>query len=296
MALLSTSSVMAADIGYRYDNTINKVVISGSLDGGKERISIQIYNKGAFDLYAPDAAVDKENLDNVLVYSAQGYTSENGEFSFSFPLDEPSGSYIARVGSASMTKAIDYGFYYTSPDEETEILAQLKSKKTAQELMRYVEGDTPEAIGIFNPDPSYGIIKDKIAVYQRIINDNGYESLADFSALFVQYTRLQEINEINNTNELLRKLVEYNSLSGIEEEPFYNETYADVLTVEQKNEVMTSVMDHSDFNSFEEMNRYMGEQTILCAIKYNDWSVVQEVMNTNESFFTDTLRKKFTQT
>lgn len=296
MSLLSASSVVAADIGYRYDNTINKVVISGNLDGGKERISIQIYNKGAFDTYAPDAAVYKENIDNVLVYSAQGYTGKNGEFSFSFPLNEPSGSYIARMGSASLEKAIDYGFYYTSPGEEKAILSQLKSKKTAQELMSYVEGDTPDAIDVFNPDPSYGIIKDKPAVYQRIINDNGYDSLADFSALFAKYTRLQEINEINDTNELLTKLIEYNSLSGIEEAPFYKETYTDILSSEQKIEVLTLIMNHSDFNSFEELNRYMGERTILCAIKYNDWSVAQEVMNKNEDFFSEALKEKFTQT
>ncbi len=72
MTLLSASSVMAAEVGYRYDAETDKVVISGKLDNGKERVSLQIYNKDAFDTYAPDAVVNKENIDNLLVYSAQG--------------------------------------------------------------------------------------------------------------------------------------------------------------------------------------------------------------------------------
>lgn len=296
MTLFSASSVMAAEVGYRCDAETDRVVISGKLDNGKERVSIQIYSKAAFDTYAPDAVVNKENIDNILVYSAQGYTGENGTFSFSFPLNESSGTYLARIGAASLTKVIDYGFFYTSPGEEAFIIKQLKSKRTAQELMIYVEGDTPEAIEVFNPDPAYDIIQNRLAIYQKLINNTDYDSLAEFSSLFAGATRLQEINEINDANGLLKKLIEYNSLSGIEEEPFYSETYTYALSDEQKDEVLTAVVDHSDFSSFEEIGQYMGEQTILCAIKNNDWNVTKEVMQTNESFFSEEIREKFSAT
>lgn len=294
MVLFGTSSVMAVDVGYKYDNEVNRVVISGNLDWGKERISLQVYNKEAFDTYAPDAAVDKENIDNVLVYSAQGYTGENGEFSFSFPLKETSGSYVARIGAASITDVLDYGFYYTEPGEEAAILGQLKNITTAQALMEYVEGDSPNDILIFNPDSAYAGVYNKLAIYQRLIGDAEYDSLTEFSALFAASTRLQEVNEINDENTLLAKLLEYNSLSGIADAPFYKETYAD-LTSEQNMEILSDVMQHSDFDSFENIYQYMGEQTILCAIKYNDWNVAQAVMRTNESFFLEDVSRLFSE-
>jgi len=296
LALLASSTAMASEVGYRYDNQNDEVVIEGNLDCGAGRVSLQIYNREAFETYAPDGVVTAENIDAFLVYSKQGYTNEDGSFLFSFPLKEASDSYIARIGAASMEKAIDYGFFYTDPDEEVRILTQLRGKKTAEALMEYVEGDTPEAINTFNPDPVYANIGDKLAIFKRLVTKTDYETLSDFSALFVTETRLQEVNEITDADTLLAKLIAYNSLSKVADAPFYTKTYTDVLTDGQKAEILSDIIAHSDFDSFEALYQYMGKQIVLCAVDHNDWYVVMQAMQDNEEFFEEEILEKFSKT
>lgn len=291
VSMLASNTAMAYDIGYNYDNVADEVVISGSLDDGKERISLQVYDKEAFDTYAPDGVTNRENIDDILVFSAQGYTDETGGFKFSFPLKEASGSYIARIGAYSLEKGIDYKFYYTEPGEEGGILENLKKKKTAKELMEYVEGETPEAIEVFNPDPAYAGIENKLAVYKLILESESFETISEFSSIFSVATRIQEINEIEDEDALIEKLLEYNKLSEVADTIFYTKTYSQTLNEEQKKQTLKKVINHSDFTSFNEITRYFGEQVIISAISNNYWNIADEVLNDNESFFSDEIRK-----
>lgn len=294
-AFLCNCVAMAAEVGYSCDNDNGNVVISGVLDNGKERVSLQIYNKAKFNTYAADGAVNETNIDDVLVYSAQGYTDDNGLFSFSFPLKEASGAFIARIGTMTMASGLDYGFYYTRAEEEPDIIRELKNMKNAADLMEYVEGDETRTIDMFNPDAAYDGIENKIAIYQRLVNNAEYNTLSDFSASFAKETRLQVINEITDGDNLIQKIGEYNSETGIADAPFYNETYVNILTDEQKKKVLSDVVNHSDFNSFEELYRYIGGEIILSAVGNNDWNVVKTVMQTNEEFFREDVKDKFSE-